>query len=262
MNWKSVLTLFLALTGLSHAQQVFPPSEAEQSLQRWRKSRQAYLMDDFGELARYRKANASLGSPAAGEKRVVFFGDSIIEGWNLERFFPNEKYVNRGISGQTTSQLLLRFRQDVVDLHPAAVVILAGTNDIAGNTGPIPLEAIESNFASIAEIARANGIRVVFSSILPVHNYTAASQSFFPLRPMPQISSLNHWLKSYCRAHDHVYLDYFDVMVDGNGYLSRVLADDGLHPNEAGYAKMAPLAESAIRVSLHGRPPKKEKPGN
>lgn len=261
MNWKSVFALFLALTGWSSAQQIFPPSDAEQSLQRWRKSRQAYLMDDFGELSRYRKANALLGHPASGEKRVVFYGDSITEGWDLEKSFPNKRYVNRGIGGQTTSQLLLRFRQDVVDLQPSIVLILAGTNDIAGNTGPISLEDIENNFSSMAEIARANDIRVIFSSILPVNNYTEASQNYFPLRPMAQISSLNRWLKNYCDAHGHVYLDYFEPMVDAQGYLKRELAEDGLHPNEAGYGKMAPLAENAIRRSMLRRSLKKVKPG-
>jgi lysophospholipase L1-like esterase len=131
------------------------------------------LMDDFGELARYRDANAALQPPAAGENRVVFFGDSITDLWKLDVSFPGKPYVNRGISGQTTPQLLIRLRPDVIELRPKVVVILAGTNDIAGNTGPESLEEVEGNYASMAELARAHDIKVVFSSVLPVHEYTA-----------------------------------------------------------------------------------------
>jgi lysophospholipase L1-like esterase len=220
------------------------------------------LMDDFGELSRYRAANASLAAPVAGENRVVFYGDSITDFWELSKSFPQKPYINRGISGQTTAQMLLRFRQDVVNLHPKIVVILAGTNDIAGNTGPMTLEMTESNFASMAEIAQANGIRVVISSVLPVHNYTAKSDVFFPLRPPAKIAALNEWLKNYCAAHGDVYLDYHAPMLDAGGFLKREYADDGLHPNEAGFAVMTPLAEAAIRKALHEGPETKEKPGN
>jgi hypothetical protein len=144
-----------------------PTSAAARHLEEWRRSRTGVYMNDFAELGHYRAANAQLAPPAAGESRVVFFGDSITEAWPLHRDFPGKPYVNRGISGQTTSQLLLRFREDVIDLGPRAVVVLAGTNDIAGNTGPISLEEIEENFEAMAELARAHGVRVVFSSILP-----------------------------------------------------------------------------------------------
>lgn len=207
-------------------------------------------MNDFGELARYRAANASLKPPATGEKRVVFLGDSITDFWNLAEYFPGKPYINRGISGQTTSQMLVRFQQDVVALHPRAVVILAGTNDIAGNTGPMRLDDIEANCASLEELARANGIKVVFSSVLPVHNYTPQSLDFFADRPPAKILELNRWLSAYCAAHGCVYLDYFPALADDKGLLKKDLAEDGLHPNPAGYKLMAPLAEAAIAKAV------------
>ena len=163
------------------AQQPAPsiPSTGFAGLDQYRASRIAVFTDDYGQLARYRDANAALEPPAPGENRVVFFGDSITDIWKLEESFPGKPYVNRGIGGQTTPQMLVRFRQDVIDLHPKVVVILAGTNDIAGNTGPMRLEDIEADYASMAELARAQRIRVVFSSVLPVHNYTAEIAGFF-----------------------------------------------------------------------------------
>src|SRR5258708_18077531 len=146
--------------------------------------------------------------------------------------------------------MLVGYRKDVIDLQPKVVVVLAGTNDVAGNTGPISNEDIEANFASIAELARSHKIRVVFSSILPVHNYTPKSQDFFAQRPMARILALNRWLKEYCAANDLVYLDYFSATVDDKDLLKRELADDGLHPNKAGFAVMAPLAEKAIARAL------------
>lgn len=257
------ILLFASLIALvGAAQQQTPAERANQELQAWRRSRASALMDDFGELSRYQKANAALLATAPGEDRVVFFGDSITDGWALPKYFPQKNYINRGISGQTTSQMLLRFRQDVVALRPRAVVILAGTNDIAGNTGPMSLEETEANFASMSEIAHANDIRVIFSSLLPVNNYTESSQSFFALRPMQQITALNTWLKRYCDAHGDTYLDYFSPMLDATGYLKREYANDGLHPNEAGYSLMAPLAEAAIQKTLEKSSAQKTKPGN
>jgi len=232
------------------AQQVTVPPTGFAGLDKYRASRIAVYTDDYGQLARYRDANAALKSPAAGENRVVFFGDSITDIWKLDDSFPGKSYVNRGIGGQTTSQMLVRFRQDVIDLHPKVVVILAGTNDIAGNSGPISNENIEANLASLAELARAHDIRVVFSSILPVYNYTPKSQEFFASRPMERILALNKWLKDYCAANTVIYLDYFSAVVDDKGMLKRDLADDGLHPNNAGYAVMAPLAEAAITKAM------------
>jgi lysophospholipase L1-like esterase len=213
-------------------------------------------MDDFGELARYRDANAALPPPAPGEKRVVFYGDSITDIWKLDEYFPGKPYINRGISGQTTPQMLIRFRPDVIDLHPKVVVILAGTNDIAGNTGPMRLEDIESNYASIAELARAHDIKVIYSSVLPVHEYTEQAGDMLAQRPPEKILALNRWLKTYCASPSNGcrYLDYFDAMVDKSGSLRKELADDGLHPNKAGYQLMAPMAEAAIDEAL-GSPP-------
>lgn len=247
------LALFVATLALAAAAQVQPPDSKQTGWERWRNSRIGVYMNDFGELSRYREANAKLKPPVPGEKRVVFLGDSITDGWHLDEYFPGKPYVNRGIGGQTTPQMLVRFRQDVIALQPKVVVILAGTNDIAGNTGPMELEDIEANLASLAELARVHGIRVVFSSVLPVHNYTPKSQEFFAQRPPEKILKLNDWLKTYSVAHGCVYLDYFRLMVDEKGLLKSELADDGLHPNKAGYQLMVPLAEKAIAKALAGK---------
>jgi lysophospholipase L1-like esterase len=247
---NSVQFLTIAIFCLSRAQQPAIPSTGFLALDQYRASRIAIFTDDFGQMGRYRDANANLKTPAAGESRVVFFGDSITDMWALEEYFPGKPYMNRGIGGQTTPQMLVRFRQDVIDLQPKVVVILAGTNDIAGNTGPMRLADIEANYASLAELARAHDIHVVFSSILPVHNYTPRSQDFFAQRSPEKIQELNSWLKAYCAANGHVYLDYFNAMVDDRGLLRRDLADDGLHPNVAGYKVMAPLAQAAIEKTL------------
>jgi lysophospholipase L1-like esterase len=249
---RGVLAVFVLSVSLA-AQQPSALSRAQASLDEWRKSRAALLMDDFGELARYREANVALKPPVAGDNRVIFFGDSITDMWKLSDYFSGKPYVNRGIGGQTTSQMLIRFREDVIELRPKVVVILAGTNDIAGNTGPMTLDEIEANYSSMAQLAHANRIQVVLSSVLPVHNYTPESEMFFPTRSPAKILELNRWLKDYCAANHHLYLDYFTAMVDEKGYLKRNLADDGLHPNAEGYKVMTPLAESAIRKSLQGK---------
>jgi lysophospholipase L1-like esterase len=236
------------------AQQTDPATTARAQLEEYRKSKAAVWMNDFAELGRYRDANAALPAPAPKESRVVFMGDSITDLWHLADSFPGKPYVNRGISGQTTPQMLIRFRPDVIDLHPKVVVILAGTNDIAGNTGPMSLQEIENNYASMADLARAHGIRVVFASVLPVHNYTPQSESFFVLRAGDKILELNRWIRDYCARHGCVYLDYFSATVDDKGMLKRELAEDGLHPNHAGYALMAPLAEHAIAKALATKP--------
>ncbi|HUA14383.1 MAG TPA: SGNH/GDSL hydrolase family protein [Verrucomicrobiae bacterium] len=226
------------------------PTTGFPGLDQYRASRIAMFTDDFGQLARYRDANAALPAPTAGENRVVFFGDSITDIWKLADSFPGKPYINRGIGGQTTPQMLVRFRQDVIDLQPKVVVILAGTNDIAGNTGPMRNEDIEANFASFAELARVHGIHVVYSSLLPVHNYTDRSKDFFAQRPQSRILALNAWLQDYCSKNDLIYLDYFSTMVDDRGMMKKDLADDGLHPNAAGFKIMAPLAEGAIEKAL------------
>jgi len=229
------------------------PAPKQSPFEQWRASRIDVFMNDFGELARYRTENDRLKPPAPGESRVVFFGDSITDNWSLEEYFPGKPYINRGISGQTTSQMLLRFQQDVVALHPAAVVILAGTNDIAGNTGPMRVEDIEANYTSLAELASASSIKLIFSSVLPVHNYTPQGQDYFAARPPQKILALNQWLRLYCGAHGFTFLDYFDSMVDSHGLLQKDLADDGLHPNKPGYKIMSRLAEDAIQKALKNR---------
>ena len=229
------------------------PATGFASLDRYRASRVAVYADDYGERTRYRAANAELKVPAADEKRVVFFGDSITDLWRLDQFFPGKPYINRGIGGQTTSQMLVRFRQDVISLQPKVVVILAGTNDIAGNTGPISNEDIEANLATLAELAQVHGVQVVVASVLPVSNFTPRSQEFFASRPAARILALNQWLRDYCAKERLPYLDYFTAMVDDRGMLRRELADDGLHPNRAGYDVMAPLAAKAIAQALEGQ---------
>jgi lysophospholipase L1-like esterase len=251
---RRAVAQFISVALLALAQQVTPPSTGHPGLDKYRASRIVIYMNDFGELARYRDADAALKPFAPGENRIIFFGDSITDMWKLEDYFPGKPYINRGIGGQTTPQMLVRFRQDVIDLHPKVVVILAGTNDIAGNTGPMLLEDIEANYASLAELARAHGLKVVFSSVLPVHNYTPQSQELFAERPPQKILALNSWLEDYCAANRHVYLDYYEHMVDDKGLLKRELAEDGLHPNADGYKIMAPLAEAAIGKALATKP--------
>jgi lysophospholipase L1-like esterase len=243
---RFIIPLLLSLSAFAQQPQLTP----EQALEKYRAMKAPALRDDFGELARYRDANAALKPPAAGENRVVFFGDSITDIWKLDESFPGKPYINRGIGGQTTPQMLLRFRQDVVNLQPKVVIILAGTNDIAGNTGPERIDDIEANYASMSEIAGANHIAVVFSSVLPVHNYTPQSQNMYAFRSPAKILELNAWIKNYCASTGCIYLDYFSPMVDDKGLLKRDLAEDGLHPNPAGYKIMAPLAEAAIQKAL------------
>lgn len=226
------------------------PTTGFAGLDQYRASRIAVFTDDFGQLARYRDADAALGPPAAGENRVVFYGDSITDIWKLEDNFPGKPYVNRGIGGQTTPQMLVRYRQDVINLQPKVVIILAGTNDIAGNTGPMRNEDIEANLSSMVELARAHGIRVVLCSIMPVHNYTEKAKDFFAQRPQSRILALNEWIKDYAAKNKIVYVDYFSAMVDDKGMMKKELADDGLHPNVAGYRIAAPLAEAGIEKAL------------
>ncbi len=207
------------------------------------------LLNDFGWLARFKEADLALGSPAAGEKRVVFMGDSITEGWKIEGpegYFPGKPYVNRGISGQTTPQMLVRFRQDVIALKPSAVVILAGINDIAGNTGPETLEQIEDNFASMADLAAASHIRVVLCSVMPAFDFAWSPGK----TPAPKVAALNAWIKGYAAEKGYVYVDYYSATKDERGGLPSTLSRDGVHPLPAGYAIMAPLVEAGIEKAL------------
>lgn len=203
---------------------------------------------DWPNLAAFREANASLPPPAAGEDRVVFMGNSITIGWldKVPEFFEGKPYINRGISGQTTPQMLLRFRQDVIALQPKVVVILAGVNDIAGNTGPMTLEQIMDNLKSMAELALANGIEPVLSSVLPAYDFPWRPG----LEPGKKVPALNAMIREYAEARDLVYLDYFTIMADDRPGLDKTLATDEVHPTVKGYQMMAPLAEAAIEQAL------------
>ena len=201
--------------------------------------------DDWANLNRYKEENLNLGLPVDNENRIVFMGNSITEGWlQLDPdFFENKPYINRGISGQTTPQMLVRFRQDVVNLKPEVVVILAGTNDIAGNTGPSTLEMIEDNIASMTEIAKVNNIRVILCSVLPVFDYPWKQG----LNPADKIVELNKWINEYSIKNEIVYVDYFSAMADENNGLKSEYSEDGVHPNLSGYKIMAPIVEHAIQ---------------
>jgi lysophospholipase L1-like esterase len=210
-------------------------------------------MRDWAEMTRYREANQTVAAPARGEARVVFMGDSITDGWQQPRyggFFPGKPYVDRGISGQTTPQMLVRFRRDVIDLQPKAVVILAGTNDIAGNTGPMTNEEIQGNLASMSDLAHTHNIKVIFASITPISEYHVRGTPQTTTRPMERIKAVNEWIKSYAASHGDFYLDYFSAMIDDKGLMRAELTEDDLHPNAKGYAIMGPLAAAAIERAL------------
>jgi lysophospholipase L1-like esterase len=203
----------------------------------------AACAQDWPQLSRYAADNAKLAPAPA---RVVFMGDSITDAWikRSPKFFAdNPGYLDRGISGQTTPQMLIRFRPDVIALNPQVVVILAGTNDIAGNTGPMTLEMIEDNLASMVELAQAHHIAVVLSSVMPVCDYTRNQTEH---RPPSKIIALNEWIKNYCVKNKLVYLDYYSAMIDDQKMFKKELTFDGLHPNEAGYAVMEPLVKQAL----------------
>lgn len=206
---------------------------------------------DWANLQRYQKENSELPRAAAVRQRVVFMGNSITQGWAplFAQLFPGKPYVGRGISGQTTPQMLVRFRQDVIALKPAVVVILAGTNDIAGNTGPSTLEMIEDNIASMSELAKANGIQVVLCSVLPVFDYPWKPG----IEPAPKIVALNAWIKEYAKAHGAEYADFHTAMADERQGLPRTLAADGVHPNLEGYKIMTPIVEKAIAAAFKRR---------
>ena len=211
-------------------------------------------LNDFANLARYRDANSKLAAPGKDEKRVVFMGDSITDIWKLNEYFPGSPYVNRGISGQTTPQMLLRFRPDVIKLKPEVVVILAGTNDISTYPGPMVVGTIEDNLSSMVDLAHANGIKVVLATVMPISDYNK-DKSDKPIirsvqRPPEQIVAVNAWIKNYCAERDLVYLDYFTALADEKGFLKADLANDGLHPNAKGYEVIKPLAENAIKTAL------------
>ncbi len=242
------IVLFVLSTLLLRAQAQAPPQDVPPPRVRMLDGL-ARMVNDNGNTARYAAEDAKVPPPAAGEDRVVFMGDSITDAWGrgLGVFFPGKPYINRGISGQVTPQMLLRFYQDVIALKPKAVVMLAGTNDLAGNVGPMTMEATENYFMSMVDMARANDIRIVLSSLTPVCDYIKPQTA---QRPPEKILALNRWLKDYAEKNNFVYLDYFSATVDDKGMFRKELTYDGLHPNAAGYDVMAPLAEKAIAKAL------------
>jgi acyl-CoA thioesterase I len=262
-----VTTMALMMTGNAWAQTQTPPSAAVPAVspppvdcpEMGRALRDLINQDgrmrDWPQLARYRALNVDLMASGTAVD-VVFFGDSITDSWDNERFstwFPGKRYVNRGISGQTTPQMLVRLTPDVLALKPKVIVLLAGTNDIAGNTGSVSNQDVENNIIAISELAAAHGVKMVLSSILPVSNYHVNPELGPPQvvrRPMARITVLNDWLKQYAAAHGHGYIDYFSAMTDAQGLLRSELSADDLHPNRAGYEIMAPLADAAIAKAL------------
>jgi lysophospholipase L1-like esterase len=215
----------------------------------WQREHDERLITDFPWLSKFKEADLALAAPAPGENRVVFMGDSITEGWHFDGpqgSFPGKPYINRGISGQTTPQMVLRFRQDVIALKPKVVVILAGTNDIAGNTGPMTLEQTEDNLASMTELAMVNHIRVVLCSVLPAFDFGW----HLGLAPASKIVALNAWIRAYAAEKGLVYVDFHSAMKDERDGLPAALSHDGVHPLPAGYAVMAPLVEAGIDSAL------------
>lgn len=235
------------------------PACAELPVCRERMARANATLSDWAQLGRYAAANEKVKRSPADPKRVVFLGDSITDIWGLKGasngFIPGTPYINRGIGGQTTPQMLVRFRPDVLDLNPRVVIILAGTNDLSGNTGPMTVQQTEENIESIGELARTHGIRVILCSILPVNDYSL-DRTGKPIiitkgRPPEKIRAINDWMKPYAAANGFIYLDYFKAMVDAHGMLKKVFSDDGLHPNVRGYEVMTPLVEAAIAEALN-----------
>ncbi len=210
------------------------------------------LMQDFGERYIYAKADAAIGLPRPGELRVVFLGDSITDRWDLGHAFPGKPYVNRGIGSQVTAQMVLRFHQDVVALHPDAVVILAGVNDVQGVLQQDSEAQIEANYEAMADIADRHGIRPVFASILPVSTYPPGASAVNDERHPDELRRLNAWLRRFCATRGYQYADYYSVLVDTAGQMRRGLTDDGVHPLDAGYKLMAPVVDAAIGRTLRG----------
>lgn len=254
MRKISICFLFiLAISASIYAQTPTPTPDAL-TAEKQRADRLQSRLNDFAQLTRYAEANKQVKPPAKGENRVVFLGDSITDSWKLAEYFPSQPYINRGISGQTTPQMLIRMRPDVIAHRPKVLVLLAGTNDIAGNYGAMSNEFIQGNIESIVELARANSINVVLASILPISDYNKRATGETIVRsvqrPPERILAINNWMKNYCKEKGLIYLDYFSATVDDKGFLKADLANDGLHPNEKGYQIMKLLAESAIKIAL------------
>jgi lysophospholipase L1-like esterase len=241
------LSLCLSFAARAQLVQEFQPPQAPCCLAR-AASRLAEELQDWNQLGRYHADNLRLEKEPQVKGRVVFLGDSITDGWDLAKYFPGKPYVNRGISGQTTPQMLVRMYTDVIRLHPAAMIVLAGTNDIAGNTGPETLEMIEDNFRALCDLAGAHGIKVILCLLTPVSDYTKTKQT--ERRPPAEIVSVNHWLEDLAPDTHAEVADYYTALVDEKGMLREGYSDDGLHPNARGYELMAPIAEAAIERAL------------
>lgn len=252
MRW---IWVTVAFAGTLWGQAVNTPAVVPQPDPTLQKERMVKKLADWPDLARYRDEDAALGAPRPAEQRVVFLGASITDFWGRKygEFFPGKPYVNRGISGQVTSQMLVRFQQDVVHLKPAAVIIAdAGANNIAGNAGPATLDMFQNDIVSMVAIARANHIRVILASLLPASRFPWKPEA----RPAAEIREWNEWLKHYAVEHRMIYLDYYSALVDAEGGMKPELAfDRAVHPNTAGYAVMQPLAEKAIAEALAAAAP-------
>lgn len=254
LAWMIVIPVWAQQAGATQEPaSALTPKEID-ALQKY-KEQTEIVLKDWPNLKRFHEEDMALPPPGKDEKRVVFMGDSITEAWmnhgtdaspSNPGFFPGKPWINRGISGQTTPQMLLRFRQDVIDLKPSAVVIFAGTNDVAGNTGDMTAEQTEANLMSMAELARVHKIRVILCSILPAYD--------FPWRPgrapAQKIVAINQWIQNYAAKNGDVYVDFYSALVDSRGGLPARLSHDGVHPNPAGYAIMNPLVEAGIKKAL------------
>jgi len=208
----------------------------------------AAQLQDWNQLGRYHQDDVRLENAPAVEGRVVFMGDSITDGWDLAKYFPGKPYVNRGIGGQTTMQMVVRMHPDVIHLRPAAFILLAGTNDIASNTGPETLEMIEDNIRAMCELAASHNIKIILCLLTPISDYGKGKQSVH--RPPADILSLNHWIESYAADVHAQIADYYTALVDDKGMLREGYSDDGLHPNARGFELLAPVAEAAIQNAL------------
>ncbi len=248
--------LFLAPAAFAETYQSSPPRQpaVEKDWGQWlgpyRAGIVAKMGEDFGEQYIYAAQNAALAAPAAGEQRVVFLGDSITDRWNLAKFFPGKPYINRGIGGQVSPQMLVRFHADVVALKPQAVVILAGINDVQGALQVETEAQIAANYTAMAEIAEANGIRPVFTLLMPVNNYTPNAVTMLEDRKPERVAWLNAWLSGFCQTHGYGLIDYGPLLRDNKGLLKAEYTSDGIHPNDTAYALMAPVAEQAIEAAL------------